>query len=66
MFERGLCLRKDLCLRGVCIWPLFCIAVIGVLSSFAIISLKRELIALLSACAYPEGGGVGVGGGTES
>ena len=32
----------DLCLRGVCVWPLFRIAVIGVLSRFAIISLKRE------------------------
>ena len=33
---------------GVCIWSLFCCVVLGVLSSFAIILLrKRELVALL-------------------
>ena len=36
------------CLWGICVWSLFSYAVLSVLSSFAIISLrKRELVALL-------------------
>ena len=40
---------------GVCVWSLFCTVVLGVLSSFAIISLrKRKLVALpnLSSCCH--------------
>ena len=37
---------------GECVWSLFCIAVLSVLSSFAIISQKnRELVALLCVLA---------------
>ena len=36
------------CLLGFGVWPLFCYAVLSVISSFAIISLrKRELVAAL-------------------
>ena len=35
-----------------CVWSFFCYAVLSVLSSFAIITLrKRELVALLALCS---------------
>ena len=50
-----LLLRWTHCLLGFCVWSLFVINAVGVfiiLSSFAIISLrKRELVALLKLCS---------------
>ena len=46
------CLLLPSSFVGLCVWPLFCCVVLSVLSSFAIISLrKRELVALPSLCS---------------